>query len=341
MDVRRPNLNPCPPPDKNIAEWIVGDWKKPSVTAIDFKETLPMEVKDDKGDTSFVTEEFFDDDDRVNSFDNWLKKREQWRTVEFPKQKGLTLYNRLFGLYSNIRKEPESVELILGDGHVKWRENETAINHPVLLQKVHIKFNPAEPSFTIYCDDIRTELYTPMLRNIQTVNQSVLADTIQEIEDKGYHIADSQNIAGACKRIINVINEKGKYVRGFESNLTGPTIMQSPVLFLRKRNLGFSIFIDKIIEDIDREDVVYPDFLENMIGNYGDIDKPKMDSEEWNQSGIDEDILLTLPANNEQLRIVKHMDNYGAVLVQGPPGTGKTHTIANLIGHLLSEGKSV
>ncbi|HBZ35419.1 MAG TPA: hypothetical protein DEO33_03205, partial [Rikenellaceae bacterium] len=35
------------------------------------------------------------------------------------------------------------------------------------------------------------------------------------------------------------------------------------------------------------------------------------------------------------------MDQYGAVLVQGPPGTGKTHTIANLIGHLLSQGSSV
>jgi very-short-patch-repair endonuclease len=29
------------------------------------------------------------------------------------------------------------------------------------------------------------------------------------------------------------------------------------------------------------------------------------------------------------------------VLVQGPPGTGKSHTIANLIGHLLAQGKSV
>jgi len=27
--------------------------------------------------------------------------------------------------------------------------------------------------------------------------------------------------------------------------------------------------------------------------------------------------------------------------VQGPPGTGKTHTIGNLVGHLLAQGKSV
>ncbi|HZR09952.1 MAG TPA: AAA domain-containing protein, partial [Myxococcales bacterium] len=35
------------------------------------------------------------------------------------------------------------------------------------------------------------------------------------------------------------------------------------------------------------------------------------------------------------------LERQGCVLVQGPPGTGKTHTIANLIGHLLAQGKSV
>ena len=35
------------------------------------------------------------------------------------------------------------------------------------------------------------------------------------------------------------------------------------------------------------------------------------------------------------------VDRHGSVLVQGPPGTGKSHTIANLIGHLLAHGKSV
>ena len=29
------------------------------------------------------------------------------------------------------------------------------------------------------------------------------------------------------------------------------------------------------------------------------------------------------------------------MLVQGPPGTGKSHTIANLIGHLLARGETI
>ncbi len=41
------------------------------------------------------------------------------------------------------------------------------------------------------------------------------------------------------------------------------------------------------------------------------------------------------------LEIARRLEIFNAVLVQGPPGTGKTHTIANLLGHLLAQGKSV
>jgi superfamily I DNA and/or RNA helicase len=92
---------------------------------------------------------------------------------------------------------------------------------------------------------------------------------------------------------------------------------------------------------VDEENIVLPDFFENLIGNYREDNNTEIIAEHWNQSGIDQEILLTLPANNEQMKIIKYLDKFGAVLVQGPPGTGKTHTIANLIGHLLSRGESV
>ncbi|MBK7685273.1 MAG: AAA family ATPase [Rhodocyclaceae bacterium] len=46
-------------------------------------------------------------------------------------------------------------------------------------------------------------------------------------------------------------------------------------------------------------------------------------------------------ANDEQLQIIRRLERSGSVIVQGPPGTGKTHTIGNLIGHLLAQGKSI
>src|SRR5262249_21463438 len=53
------------------------------------------------------------------------------------------------------------------------------------------------------------------------------------------------------------------------------------------------------------------------------------------------EVLLSKPANPEQIRIAQQLEEHGGVLVQGHPGTGKTHTIGNLVGHLLAQGKSV
>ena len=51
--------------------------------------------------------------------------------------------------------------------------------------------------------------------------------------------------------------------------------------------------------------------------------------------------MLSLPANREQLSIAQQIEQYDSVIVQGPPGTGKTHTIANLMGHFLAQGKRI
>lgn len=342
LEVKRPNIRPCPVPENNIILWIDGDWKNINKENIKYKEKLIEEFLDDEGNISHIEILFNDEPMRIVDFDEWSIKRGNWRTVELPKKQGLDLYNNLFKLYSDIKKESESVELILGDGKIVWNTRERIINHPVFLQKVHLEFDSEKPSFIIKCDEIKTELYTPMLRIIKSINQSMLSETIQEVENSFYHIADKSNNIGLFERLINVVDTEGKYVEKYESGYSGPIILQEPVLFLRKRTLGYSTFLDKIIEDIDQnEDFTPPDFFGNMIGNHKENQTEKIIGDSWNQSGVDEDILLTLPANNEQLKIIKYLNSYGAVLVQGPPGTGKTHTIANLIGHLLSQGNSV
>ena len=53
------------------------------------------------------------------------------------------------------------------------------------------------------------------------------------------------------------------------------------------------------------------------------------------------EVYFPLPANREQRRIVEAISHRRGVLVQGPPGTGKSHTIANLVCHLLATGKRV
>ncbi len=45
--------------------------------------------------------------------------------------------------------------------------------------------------------------------------------------------------------------------------------------------------------------------------------------------------------NEEQVRIVRRLEESSGVLVQGPPGTGKTHTICNIVAHYLATGRRV
>jgi len=57
--------------------------------------------------------------------------------------------------------------------------------------------------------------------------------------------------------------------------------------------------------------------------------------------GPAEPLLLPLPTNEEQQRILTQAQHRTGVTVQGPPGTGKSHTIANIISHYVAYGKRV
>ncbi|BCY05913.1 hypothetical protein L3i22_010010 [Actinoplanes sp. L3-i22] len=61
--------------------------------------------------------------------------------------------------------------------------------------------------------------------------------------------------------------------------------------------------------------------------------------ENWDRVG--ERLLMPLPTNEAQESIARRLAQHRNVAVQGPPGTGKTHTIRNLICHLMANGKRV
>lgn len=353
LEIERPTLYPCPDPEGILIPWIDGEWTNINVSDIKYKETIQTQDLND-GESSNNKKDFLDQDSledekekfhdskaRVDSFENWIEKREEWLIIEKPKLIGLDLYNKLFELYADIKREPESVELVIGDGNITWKTEDRKLDHPVLFQKVKLEFNSDKPSFIIKCEELKLELYTPMLRTVSSINQTLLPDVIKEAETHLYHIADKDNNINFYKRLVNIIDENGKYSED-NINSDDPTISYDPILFLRKRNLGYSVFIENIIDYIDTNgDEEAPKFFKTMVGSFTENSEAYVESEDLNESGIDKDVLLTLPANKEQLKIIKYLENYGEVLVQGPPGTGKTHTIANLIGHLLSEGKNV
>ncbi|MGA2000411.1 MAG: AAA domain-containing protein [Terriglobales bacterium] len=121
----------------------------------------------------------------------------------------------------------------------------------------------------------------------------------------------------------------------------GPTMQRKPVIFMRRRQSGIGRVFDLVLEDIASR-VDFPAALLQIVGLAGAVPSdPRDDPSSLSLGNEDEDILLSKAANKEQLEIARQLARRDCVLVQGPPGTGKTHTIANLLGHLLAQGKSV
>jgi Cdc6-like AAA superfamily ATPase len=133
------------------------------------------------------------------------------------------------------------------------------------------------------------------------------------------------------------LSPRGEFLEDQAPNkeASDPCIGRDPVLFLRARNLGFAAAIEGILADLrTREDL--PWSLLNIVGEESPISEVPT-----NTIHTDGEVLLSKPANPEQIRIAQQLEKHGGVLVQGPPGTGKTYTIGNLVGHLLAQGKSV
>jgi very-short-patch-repair endonuclease len=165
----------------------------------------------------------------------------------------------------------------------------------------------------------------------------------EELEQEGFHPLVNGSTSDFLKRLVVQLSPRGEFLedRAPDEEVSDPCIGRDPVLFLRARTLGFAAAIEGILADLrTREDL--PWSLLNIVGEEAPIhDAGNADASANGAAPEDSEVLLSKPANPEQIRIAKQLEEHGGVLVQGPPGTGKTHTIGNLVGHLLAQGKSV
>lgn len=87
LEVIKPVLEPCPPPENFLIEWLERDWRKLSVDKVPNKEMIPREISDEEGNKSYQDERFDASDKRVKAYEKWINQREQWREVSYPRSK--------------------------------------------------------------------------------------------------------------------------------------------------------------------------------------------------------------------------------------------------------------
>jgi very-short-patch-repair endonuclease len=338
LKVQRPRLTRPPEPPEEIASWLEDGWDDPS------KPVVPEEmVEESENGAAPRLVKFADDSARTASLDCWKLQRDEWARAEKPARAAMKIFEALYALYGRIDREGERVELILGDGILSWRRAEGGIFHPILLQRLQLQFDASVPEFTVSEADHPVELYSALFQSMNDVDGRAIGRCREELEEGGFHPLLNGSTSGFLKRLVVQLSPRGEFLeeRAPAAEGSDPCVGRDPILFLRARNLGFAAAIEGILADLrTREDL--PWSLLNIVGEelpVPDAADPKLAAGDSLRSNVE--VLLSKPANPEQIRIAKQLEEHGGVLVQGPPGTGKTHTIGNLVGHLLAQGKSV
>jgi len=326
--VGRPKETECPPPSVVIEQWLKPGWQN---------ATVEPEVCDQRRSKASGNQEEFDASaERVIAFDDWLAIRKEWADSEKHVQAALNVFSNLFDLWGRFARESEKHQLLLADGVLSLDGPEGRIRHPILLQRVQLSFNARVPEFIIRESRDNPTLYSPLLRYLAVEGKDI--HELTELMQRDHvHPLGGDATSQFYKTFVQRLWPDGQY---FDSHAEirapeGPYIYRQPMLLLGRSNQGFAEALDRYLEVLPTLDEL-PEGLLRVVG----IETGREQNAGEHEPG-DIDLLLTNDANPEQELVIHRLEETGAVLVQGPPGTGKTHTIANLIGHLLAQKKSI
>jgi len=358
LRLTRPAATPCPPPPAALADWLKPGWQEIEGHA-EIQPTRQLTAGPDGSSPrpgaaarpERRTEAFDTAPARVSAFHSWRQQREEWMNRERPVRATLALFQQIYAWYGIQEREGERIELLIGDGILCCPDAAGEFRHPVLLQKLALEFYPErhEPQFVFRKDDHPPELYMEFLRSLPGVNTSQLARCADELKQAEFSPLGAEETDGFLRRLIQGLFPSSgifadKLPPSREAPAAGefgrPVIARQPVIFMRSRRTGPDNVFDLVLEDIEAREE-FPASLRQILGLQPMAPDPQETPAAFPTGNEDEHILLSKPANREQLEIARQLARKDCVLVQGPPGTGKTHTIANLLGHLLAQGKRV
>jgi hypothetical protein len=290
----------------------------------------------------------------IDDLIEYKEKLKAYRIEHEKFEKLNAVYKKLFRIFNKTQQFGEEYELVVGVGLLNFKESDgrPKIFRHILTQRVDINFEYSQKDSQI--------IVSPNLESAPQIETDSILDLFDQF--------DSQNIIDAEKAVENFIKEKnietifsktedalqmfaerispnGSYDHLIEKpNRTPskPNITFSPALLLRKRNnRSFTALYEKILENIENgEDSLEIPTINDLIGIHPNSEDDNSPGNSFSGSQV-EPIFFPKEYNDEQLEIVEKAKKNNKVLVQGPPGTGKSHTIANLICHLLANGKKV
>ncbi len=271
----------------------------------------------------------------------WMEEHNRWESVH-------KLYSELFAIHQEQIRLGEEYELVLGLGLLTWKTptGQHVCRHLIVANAL-LEFEARLKKFTVRpMPDgaiLRPELDMLDIEECPARSEETAKSALRNANDDPW---EKVCIEGVLQALVHSISSQGEYDDTLEKKgvraSDKPVVEYAPALILRKRSgKGLTETLKRIKISVEQGGEIHPEFAD-----LAEI-RPKQDADPGNEyhdpgdtsGGFDGEIFFPKPSNKEQRRIVDKLRVASGVLVQGPPGTGKSHTIANLICHLLATGQ--
>jgi len=274
----------------------------------------------------------------------WAQEMRRWKQVQ-------DVYENVDFMRRRLEEAEERYELLLAVGLLQWRDSTGAVvKRHLLTAPAEISLDEARGVLTVgpaaFFEKFRVELDMLELQERPRLEGTDLEDRLEKLDVRAW---DRASVAEVLRIIANKaspdaqVNEDAW--RPLERADQIFRVSYAPALVLRERQpTAYEELINRFLKaSEDRSAFATTAPWERFVSEgatSGDVGPnapyPDGDFEEGNGR-----LYFPLPTNDEQRQIAERLNRRPYVLVKGPPGTGKSHTIANLICHLLSMGQRV
>ncbi len=274
----------------------------------------------------------------------WAHEMRRWLEIN-------DVYEKVDFMRRRLEEAEERYELLIAVGLLHWRDSTGAVvQRHLLTGAAEFEFDASRGVLTVVpaaaFESFNVELDMLELADQPRIDQAPTRERLEALDI----------CAWATEKVGEILREIGNRARGnaqvHENEFEKPTqapdkvfyISFSPALILReRRSTAFDDLIKHLLEKVGQDPfntttVPWAKFLAEGVIATGASNTETVTFPIGEGSGR---LYFPLPTNEEQRQIIHKLNASSSVVVKGPPGTGKSHTITNLMSHLLARGERI
>ena len=346
LEVTKCELQPHPTPPELLRPWLdAADLADSDLTYPDLRESVPARLIDPDADDDGAEVSF---EDAPGVFDAWSRYVEDhwqpWAAEDRRNRRVQHLYNDLFSIHQTLLSRGDEFEFVVGWGLLQWRVGGHEVKRHLVTAGAELSFESERGRMTVgpLAEGMSLRLEQEMLEVTDRPGPEEVAEITADLDRISGDVWHGDAIRSALCRWVNSVSPDGSFTDELSPEARikeAPTVTWAPALILRKRTSRPLLdFYESVIALLSNGEEC-PEGVMALVEIAGEAEP--QDRGQSVNGHEPEEIYFPLPANDEQLQILKRLNRGMGVLVQGPPGTGKSHTIANLIAHLLATGQRV